>query len=512
MSVKVSDLIAVPTNQLEGADLLLVVDTGDVSGGGAGTSRKTTLSDLGKYIRDTYINVFSSTEKGLAPNTSGANTTDYLSAAGTWQPIPSTGEVNLGASLSSGGIDVFTGKTSLTLNFLGLKAADTQNPLTPAITWSNNGNDAVLTLNTNLIDHTKLANKGTASHATIDAHLSANSGVHGLSGEVVGTTDTQTLTGKTIAAGTNTITGLGSANVVPSLITGFVDTAATTADSLLLYSPSAGGLIKRTLGSMLADINILATDPNTISVTKAFKVTQAGVGTGTGLTIDRLGNTAEFYMDIDGNPNLASNGLFKLNGNYYLPKDLPSEVQNESGYATLNNAMLKDAVYSNALPGDVVKMKFNPVVAVYHVAIQLSDWGNNNEVALLPEAHNNLGLIVVTSATLGVTHNGGADPTFGANTGPIIYYQSGGSTEEIIAGFTNQSPGAAPSISSDTVMFGNMTPHATPFGGTPAVVPSTRHNLVGGYDQILFKSNVTGGSAITKIFLTITYYIIPNLT
>jgi hypothetical protein len=38
-------------------------------------------------------------------------------------------------------------------------------------------------------------------------HIEAASGVHGLSGSVVGTTDTQTLTGKTIDTASNTITG-----------------------------------------------------------------------------------------------------------------------------------------------------------------------------------------------------------------------------------------------------------------------------------------------------------------
>lgn len=50
------------------------------------------------------------------------------------------------------------------------------------------------------INHLNLINIGSNSHADIDTHIGASSTVHGATGEVVGTTNTQTLTNKSIVA------------------------------------------------------------------------------------------------------------------------------------------------------------------------------------------------------------------------------------------------------------------------------------------------------------------------
>jgi hypothetical protein len=59
------------------------------------------------------------------------------------------------------------------------------------------------------IDGRDLSVDGTA----MDAHIAATTGVHGATGSVVGTSDTQTLTNKTIDADSNTITNIENADI-----------------------------------------------------------------------------------------------------------------------------------------------------------------------------------------------------------------------------------------------------------------------------------------------------------
>ena len=70
----------------------------------------------------------------------------------------------------------------------------------------NSGDTAPTKIVTSLIDEVAGTVDGrdvSADGATLDSHVAATSGVHGVSGSLVGTTDTQTLTNKTLGSGTS---------------------------------------------------------------------------------------------------------------------------------------------------------------------------------------------------------------------------------------------------------------------------------------------------------------------
>ena len=117
-----------------------------------------------------------------------------------------------------------------------------------------------------------------------NTHIEASTAVHGLTGTVVGTTDTQTLTNKTINASNNTISNITSAMIADgTIVNGDINASAAIAYSKLALTGSV-------TSSDIANDTIVNADINTAAAIAATKiagtaVTQADTGTVSGTMI-----------------------------------------------------------------------------------------------------------------------------------------------------------------------------------------------------------------------------------
>ncbi len=165
---------------------------------------------------------------------SGADNTKFLRGDQSWA-VPSGGgggEANTASNVGTAGVGVFKQKTGVDLEFKKLNAGSNKVTITDDV--GNNEVD-VDVAEGNLV-HQNLSGAGTNTHAQIDTHLSATA-AHGATGAVVGTTNTQALTNKTITDPTNSVTANG------------LRSATTTVDVSAAAAPSNGQVLTASSGT-----------------------------------------------------------------------------------------------------------------------------------------------------------------------------------------------------------------------------------------------------------------------
>lgn len=243
------------------------------------------------------------------------------------------GEANTASNVGTAGVGVFDGKSGVDLQFRKLNPAS--NKCSISLDAGNQKidfdiNEANLTLsnlggavtdaqvpNTITLDnitqitarsHTDLSDIGTNTHAQIDTHIAGSSSVHGVSGSVVGTSDTQTLSSKKLVDASTSIIDDGDNTKIAQFQASSIATATTRTYTL----PNASGEVilhdaNQTLSNKFFNSNNIQWFDNTDS-TKRAKWDLSGAQTGRTFTFKPVisgANVTATLTVTDGSTNVS---------------------------------------------------------------------------------------------------------------------------------------------------------------------------------------------------------------